>query len=380
MVTYNVTSTTYPTLIANEVSGFTHMRIDGGQPYTPQNNYLFSTTGLHTVAWDLPESILPARAFKGDYSTKIPVVSCVIADGVREIGDEALYYCDSLTSVTLPGSLVIIGDESFRFTSSLESVSIPTSVTTINTSAFRDSGLRTVNIPSKVRYLSSTFMNNIYLHTVTFDDSTEYLSMSSAFAYCQSLTAFTCNREVDISSNFTECTSLQYANMPRNILLGGEDFLGCTALTSVTLGDYVDGVGEYIVSGCTSLTALTLPGAYQYYITAINGASALQRVQLGKSFDSYEQDINFIKDSSTEKFGEGCTALTRIDIVCSGDITVEDIDIASSDISSDLPASGVVYYYYKSELETNINSKTIADKLAAAIGRGWTSVSGGIYQ
>ena len=55
---------------------------------------------------------------------------------VTTIGEDAFYWCDSLTSVTIPDSVTTIGDRAFSECYSLTSVTIPDSVTSIRDEAF----------------------------------------------------------------------------------------------------------------------------------------------------------------------------------------------------------------------------------------------------
>ena len=65
---------------------------------------------------------------------------------VTSIGNSAFYYCESLTSVTIPNSVTSIGDWAFSGCSGLTSVAIPNSVTSIGDYAFYEcSGLTSLN-------------------------------------------------------------------------------------------------------------------------------------------------------------------------------------------------------------------------------------------
>ena len=64
------------------------------------------------------------------------LTSISIPDSVTSIGDEVFYGCESLTSITIGNSVKSIGDWAFKNCSSLTSISIPDSVTSIGYGAF----------------------------------------------------------------------------------------------------------------------------------------------------------------------------------------------------------------------------------------------------
>ncbi len=59
-----------------------------------------------------------------------------IPNSVTSIGDDAFYYCRSLTAITIPNSVTSIGNEAFYGCRGLTSVTIPNSVTSIGNRAF----------------------------------------------------------------------------------------------------------------------------------------------------------------------------------------------------------------------------------------------------
>ena len=121
---------------------------------------------------------------------------------VTTIGEDAFYWCDSLTSVTIPDSVTTIGDRAFSECYSLTSVTIPDSVTAIGGYAFYNcSSLTSITIPDSVTsirdeafsYCSS--LTSVYCKAVTppaggyymFDDNASgrkiYVPMESVEAY-----------------------------------------------------------------------------------------------------------------------------------------------------------------------------------------------------
>ena len=78
------------------------------------------------------------------------------ANPVTSIGNNAFYWCGSLTSVTIPTGVTSIGNYAFYNCSGLTSVTIPSSVTSIGASAFSGcSGLTSVTIPNGVTNIES---------------------------------------------------------------------------------------------------------------------------------------------------------------------------------------------------------------------------------
>jgi len=60
----------------------------------------------------------------------------VVVTGGTSIGEDAFYYCDSLTSITIPEGVTSIGEYAFSSCDSLTSIVIPASVTSIGEYAF----------------------------------------------------------------------------------------------------------------------------------------------------------------------------------------------------------------------------------------------------
>ncbi len=79
------------------------------------------------------------------------VKNVVIEDGVTSIGNNAFYWCTSLTEISIPASVTSIGDYAFDNCTSLASVEIPKGVTTIGHGAFWNCiSLTEVSIPESV--------------------------------------------------------------------------------------------------------------------------------------------------------------------------------------------------------------------------------------
>ncbi len=109
---------------------------------------------------DTTEIRIPSQIKYGKYTYEVTSIgagafywcdgltSITIPNSVTSIGEGAFYCCESLTSITIPNSVTSIGDSAFDNCSSLTSITIPNSVTSIGKEAFDDcSSLESVKIP-----------------------------------------------------------------------------------------------------------------------------------------------------------------------------------------------------------------------------------------
>ncbi|MGN0457994.1 MAG: leucine-rich repeat protein [Eubacterium sp.] len=113
---------------------------------------------------------------------------CTVKDGTLTIAGGAFSYCDNLTGVELPDTIIAIGHAAF----------------------FSCDGLTTVNIPKGVTYIGiETFENCIGLTNIVIPDGVERIDIF-AFSNCTSLTSITIPSSLKeiVNSVFCGCTSL----------------------------------------------------------------------------------------------------------------------------------------------------------------------------
>lgn len=277
---------------------------------TKVGNYAFSgCTNLRSVIFEAGEGTIELGdgVFKGceklnavTFSSRVTAISkemfsgCVllpyfeITEQITSIGDNAFNGCKGLVEISLEYSagksnLKSIGNSSFYQCSAASELIIPASVTSIGADAFA--------------YMSG-------LTVVVFEDGSESLTVENSsnygtFYYCAALNSVTLpNRLARIADNmFNYCSSLTAIELTSglhdvdgtNYAIGKTAFKSCTALISVTIGDFSDktesfGIASNAFNGCSKLTSVALPKTLSYldtgaYSSSFSGCRSLWDIQ-----------------------------------------------------------------------------------------------------
>lgn len=142
---------------------------------------------------------------------------CVVKSGTKTIADRAFSWCEYLSSVSLPSSIVSIGSFAFYWCDLLNKITIPDSVVYIGDDAFNNcSSLENVKIPKGTKTIGNR-----------------------AFFFCSSLTSVT------IPNGTTS--------------IGSEAFKGCTNLEKITIPSSVTSIGSSAFNFCNSLKSIIIP-------------------------------------------------------------------------------------------------------------------------
>jgi len=91
------------------------------------------------------------------------------------------------------------------------------------------------------------------------------------------------------SYSFRDCSGLTSITIPNSVtdIGGGESFLGCTSLATVTLGTGLASIGNYAFKGCTSLASITVPNNVASIADgAFQDCSSLATVTIGTGVTS----------------------------------------------------------------------------------------------
>ena len=217
--------------------------------YKPTDPMFFGTL-------EFPAGEIPAKAFfgKGYTSVTLPTL-------LRSIGDGAFAACSSLTTITLPSSLVRIGNEAFN-ASALHNVTIPAFVTEMGARSFAGCPSLTRATVNGTVVGKEAFANCPALTTVTLANSVKVFG-DGAFSGTGNITV-----SIASESTLTEIGSRAFQNsgissFPFSSLhslskIGSWAFAG-SALSEVALGNTVREIGEGAFFYNTNLTSVALP-------------------------------------------------------------------------------------------------------------------------
>ena len=236
-----------------------------------------------------------------------------VPDTVSTIGQDAFRECSSLSAVNFGSgsNLITLSDGAFQQCTSLEEVTIPDTVRTLGSYAFAScSSLESAYIGNNVKIVDShafEFCGN--LQNLSFgDNSILELINVQAFSHCSSLVSIVVPSTVKTLyyNAFSHCGSLTTVVFVEESELTTVEsaFTGCTSLSAITLPDSVETIGDSAFSGCTSLASMVMPVS----LLTIGSGSFYNCTALGS--------VSFANGCKLDSIGYsafcGCTSLRSI--------------------------------------------------------------------
>lgn len=245
-------------------SALTDVTFEAGITQIP--DYLFFETGLQSIT--IPDAVTSIgggafescdklteinfpdslTAIEGEYAFAHckALTEITLPKSMETIGLRVFYECVNLQKVVLPEGLKAIKDFAFGYCTSLSDVTLPSSLVELDACAFGGcTSLEKINIPAGLTSVLSTG-NNAY----------------GPFEGCSALKTVTFGEGITRIPNwlFYKCSGLETIEIPETVtVIDSHAFRRCTSLTKITLPAALTAVGEYAFAGSAALTELTLP-------------------------------------------------------------------------------------------------------------------------
>jgi len=233
----------------------------------------YNEYALHFAPW------YPGRDF---------IKTVMIEEGVTSIGIKAFYYCEKMTSISIPNSVTKIGDNSFAYCFKLLSITIPNQVASIGNLAFYGcKSLLSINIPNSVTSIGNSVFDYCFeLTSIDVENENNNYASAEGALYDKNKTTLICcpsgkkgafnilNNVINIgTSAFFWCTKIDSITIPNSVKsIENRAFFQCEGLISLSFPNSVTHMGNEVCSFCKSLTSVTLSNS----ITKISNSTFFQ--------------------------------------------------------------------------------------------------------
>ncbi|MBR3674744.1 MAG: leucine-rich repeat protein, partial [Bacilli bacterium] len=233
--------------------------------YSLPNEALSYLSSVETINLDPYLTSIGEKAFSSCSHLK----NISIPDSVKTIGRDAFQYCSALETVKLPSNpnFTAIASATFYKCNSLKTIVIPDTVTSIGNSAFYECyKLVTADLGDGVISIGAYAFNNCHdLRNVRFGSALQTIG-EEAFKFCENLNNIVIPKSVTSigDSSFYGCSGLtnlsfEYVYNGDPLTIGRWAFERCYALPSVALPDRVQSLGYLAFAECRALTYIYIP-------------------------------------------------------------------------------------------------------------------------
>lgn len=203
-------------------------------------------------------------------SNKVNVLSSYlerieVGNNITSLGNNSLYGCDKLKSVTLHGGVVSVGSRTFRECVSLQSIVLPSAINRIENSIFMNCmSMESISLPKTIELIRSLAFSN---------SSIKHISIPSNVVQIE-------------DEAFLDCVHLTDIEIPaRTQSLGVGVFSGCRSLRHFNILAGLTDIPDSLLKDCVRLTNLTIPSSVATIgSNAIGPMYSLKKISVGAVF------------------------------------------------------------------------------------------------
>ena len=221
---------------------YTDVASDGYIYYVAENGIRYALKdGNATV-------VIQTASLSGD----IVILSSVSYKGINytvtSVGSYAFSECNSLTSITIPGSVTSINNYAFY---NCRSLTIYCEVTS------KPSGWN-----SNWNYNNYPVVWNCNNNEVAEDGNVYYVAENGIRYALKEGNATVARQVASFSGDMVIPSSVSYKGINYTVTsIGSYAFSGCGSITSITIPDSVTNIGSYALYNCTSIKSITIPNS-----------------------------------------------------------------------------------------------------------------------
>ena len=200
-----------------------------------------------------------------DFATEIETV--VLPEGITEISNYAFNGCTGIKNVNLPESLTYIGFAAFSGCVNLTQIDLPESQElALDSYAFSGTGLTSVYVPANCRFHADDGVPaiSIFEGCANLTEATIAVPAlpTQMFNACSSLTTVTLLEGVEEIGQgaFGNCRELVEISFPSTLKsIGYQAFYGDTSLTDLTFQSGLESIGDQAFDACYRIHDVVLP-------------------------------------------------------------------------------------------------------------------------
>ena len=192
----------------------------------------------------VPEHIENIEKYTFDGCTSL--TSVIIPNSVRKIGKNAFDHCKSLKEVILPNSVIEIGDGAF-FRCGLTNIVIPESVFYIGKLAFHNTKIIVDSRNPKYKSKGGCLFSKDGKQLIMYGGKGKVYNIPQNVTVIESY-AFVCNFELE---------TIRFSDDIEKV--DKRAIQDCFALQTVFLSKKISRIGDFVFSGCGSLTEIIIP-------------------------------------------------------------------------------------------------------------------------
>ncbi len=284
--------------------------------------YAFSgCTGLTQVTLGAQVTAIGDNAFSGCTG----LTELFIPDSVTSLGNSFMFGCVNVQTLTIDGRPAKITSAQMNVGagSHLRELVLGEGISELGANAFANGSygfteLASVSLPDSLRNVGSSVFAKSAITSITFN-SLRIESANAMFKDCPLLESVTVRQGAIPSNAFQGCTALTSVTLGEGVTgIGNNAFQSCSALNNVTLNEGLTTIGVQAFAGCTNLAALEIPDSVTSYGNYLfNGCTNLKRLVIGGGYvpNTTNPNLTFYVGANAKlqylELREGVTSIGR---------------------------------------------------------------------